>query len=93
MHTKDRLAEALDQAGLPTMAARARKGYYDDFLSELPLPIITLCKELALTDTAAARALRARVVNGEFDATSEESDAWAESPDGQETFRRLMEGK
>ena len=32
-----------------------------------------------------------RVINGEFDATPEESRAWAESPDGQETFRVLAD--
>jgi hypothetical protein len=29
-------------------------------------------------------------VNGDFDATKEESDAWAASPEGQETFRQLF---
>jgi hypothetical protein len=34
--------------------------------------------------------LRQRVINGDFDASSEESEAWAESEEGQDTFRRLI---
>jgi hypothetical protein len=30
-----------------------------------------------------------RVIDGEFDASPEESQAWAESPEGRETFRQL----
>jgi hypothetical protein len=36
------------------------------------------------------RALRQRVIDGEFDASAEEGDEWAASPEGQEAFRRLM---
>lgn len=32
------------------------------------------------------------VLNGEWDATREESEAWAKSPDGQATFRDLLPG-
>jgi hypothetical protein len=39
----------------------------------------------------AAYNIRQRVIDGEFDATSEEGDEWAQSPDGQETFRKLLE--
>jgi len=31
------------------------------------------------------------VIDGEFDASKEESDAWAASPEGQETFRQLRD--
>ncbi len=37
------------------------------------------------------RQLAQRVLDGEFDATREESDAWAASPEGQETFRQLRD--
>jgi hypothetical protein len=37
----------------------------------------------------AALALRARHLNGEFDASKEESDAWAESPEGKATLATL----
>jgi hypothetical protein len=38
----------------------------------------------------ALAALTARVIGGEFDATREESDAWAASPEGQETMKLLL---
>lgn len=90
MHTKDILAGELTKANLPAMAARAADGYYHDYLSPLPMPCLTLASELALAATPEALALRARHLNGEFDATKEESDDWAASPDGQEAFSRLV---
>jgi hypothetical protein len=32
------------------------------------------------------------VIDGEFDATKAESDAWARSPDGQAAFAGLLKG-
>lgn len=83
MHTKDRLAAELRKAGLLDMSVRAASGYYDDFLSPLATPCMQLAADLAAAGTPAAMALRARHLNGEFDATKEESDAWARSPEGQ----------
>jgi hypothetical protein len=37
--------------------------------------------------------LRRRVIDGEFDASGEEGDEWAASPEGQETFRKLVDKK
>lgn len=92
MHTKDKLAAALTEAGLPEMAAMAAEGFYDDFLSPLDTPCIQLAHDLAKAGTPAALALRERHMNGEFDATREESDTWAASPDGQEAMRMLVSG-
>jgi hypothetical protein len=39
----------------------------------------------------AVAALITRHMNGEFDATKEESDAWAESEDGQAAFNELTD--
>ena len=89
MHTKDKLADALVAAGLPDMATAARTGYYHDFLSPLALPEITLANELAQVGTAAALALRHRVIQGDFDATTQEGEDWAASPEGQEAFKNL----
>lgn len=95
VHTKDVLAVALREVGLVHMADVAATGYYHDFLSPLATPELQLVADLR---EAAVRnpgrkeeikALAARVVNGDFDATKEESDAWAASPEGQETFRGL----
>lgn len=86
MHTKDRLAAALDDAGLPDMAARARQGYYDDYESPLAAPIVQLVQELT---NRGALALAKRAMSGDFDGTPEEAEAWAASAKGQATMRRL----
>ena len=99
MHTKDYLAQELRAAGLDTMADRAASGWYHDYLSPLALPETELDKDLIRainSGNKAAQALRRRHHAGEFDASKEESDAWAESPDGQEAFdmlRRDLKGK
>lgn len=93
MHTKDKLSEALRAADLPEMADKAATGYYHDFLSPLDLPEMQLDSDLLKAGTPAALALRARHHNGEFDASIEESDAWANSPEGQETFAKFVSPK
>jgi hypothetical protein len=89
MHTKDMLAHALRDAGLNAMADLAATGYYHDFLSPLALPEIVLADDLSRANTPEALALRRRVIHGEFDASREESEAWAGSPEGQEAFKSL----
>jgi hypothetical protein len=90
MHTKDRLAEELRKAGLIDMAVKAANGIYHDYLSPLPDPAMQLLFDLEGAGTAAAMALKARHLNGEFDATFEESEAWAGSPDGKAAFDQLI---
>lgn len=90
MHTKDFLAQELEKAGLPEMAERARQGMYHDFLSPLDFPELQLDADLAKAakrGNEAAVELRRRHWNGEFDASKEESDEWAASPEGQEALR------
>lgn len=89
MHTKDKLAEALREAELPFMADKAAAGYYHDFLSPLDLPTTALVADLAAAATPAAMELRLRVMNGEFDASEEESNDWAASPEGQAALKQL----
>ena len=89
MHTKDTLAAELTKADLPEMAAKAATGYYHDYLSPLAMPCVQLETDLRAVGTPAAEALRKRHLNGEFDATKEESDDWAESADGREAFSHL----
>jgi hypothetical protein len=81
MHTKDILASALRDAGLPLMAIKAAEGHYHDYLSPLAMPEKTLCEELTNVGTPAALALCERVRQGDYDA-SEEEEAWASSPEG-----------
>lgn len=90
MHTKDILAEALQEADLEWLAVKARQGIYHDFLSPLEDPAAELDRDLAKVGTPAALSLRRRHHLGEFDATKEESDAWAASPEGRETFGKLI---
>lgn len=89
--TTERLADALTEAGAPVaMVLKARTGYYDDFKSPLTFPEMQL---LADVREAGLESFAERVIDGEFDATPEESDAWAQSPEGQETFAELLQGR
>jgi hypothetical protein len=83
MHTKDILADALRDAGLPNMATRAAEGYYHDYLSPLVMPEKKLCYELTCAGTSAALALCERVKQGDYDPSEEEEEEeWASSPEG-----------
>jgi hypothetical protein len=93
MHTKDVLANELRAAGLDEMAEKAATGYYHDFLSPLATPCVQLAHDLHAAGTSAAMALYRRHMNGEFDASLEESEEWARSPDGQDAFGKLVRGK
>ena len=99
-HTTVKLARALKAVpGVPPeMIARARDGYYHDFLSPLAAPETQLVADLrALADRPATprnsrpllRALASAVADGQYDASKEESDEWARSPEGQETMAAL----
>lgn len=91
-HTKDRLADALREAGLPAMAEVAATGFYDDYLSPHADNMAHLLADLMDAGTVPALSLRQRVINGDFDGTLEESEAWAKSPEGRAAFRALMRG-
>jgi hypothetical protein len=98
--TSEHLAKVLESVGLDKMAARAREDMYHDFLSELDSPGLTLEAELRNAVAACPDKERAakiedirqrHIQDGEFDASPEESEEWAESPEGQATFARLVE--
>ena len=91
--SKEKLAQALEAVGdtaLDPMIRRAREGYYSDFESPLDFPCIILVRDLL---AFGQNRLADQAQNGEFDATREESDAWAASPEGQATFRDLLGGR
>jgi len=67
-------------------AKRAETGEFDDYADTYVCPITQLYSELT---AAGFTKFAARVANGEFDATKEESDEWARSPSGQEAASRL----
>jgi hypothetical protein len=89
MHTKDVLAAALRDVGLPEMAARAAEGYYHDYLSPLVMPEKQLVFELTIVGTSAALSLCERVKQGDYDPSEEEEEAWASSPDGLAALQAL----
>ncbi len=80
MHTKDVLAAALREAGLPEMAGRASEGYYHDCLSPLRTPEKQLLSELTMIGTSAALMLCEQVKGGDFDPSDDEIDDWVSSP-------------
>ncbi|SRR6266567_5188615 len=101
-HTTAKLARALREIpGVPAeMIRRAIDGYYHDYLSPLTFPETQLIADLReLADLPVTprnsrpllRALALDVIDGKYDASKEESDAWAASPEGQETFRQLRD--
>lgn len=100
-HTTEKLAAALREVpGVPAdMIERALAGYYHDYLSPLAFPEMQLVHDLHFLASLPAtprdsrprlRDLAAQVVAGDFDASAEEADAWARSPEGQATFRELF---
>ncbi len=65
MTAAEKLTAALVEAGAPsTMIANARRGYYGDFTSELPLPITQL---VADAGAAGLHDIARRAMNGDFD--------------------------
>lgn len=88
--TTEFLARILTDVGAPEwMISYAKDGHYDDFKSPLAMP------EHQLHADAKANGLpqiAAWVEQGVFDSTKDESAAWAQSPDGQATFRELLQG-
>lgn len=99
--TSENLAQVLESVGLDKMAAKARADQYHDYLSDDALSAMTLETELrAARDSCpdkerAARieAVRQQHLNGEFDASTEESEEWAKSADGLKVFSMLVRGK
>lgn len=91
--TKDRLAAELlavaakaspeNAAKYDALATRALTGEFDDYGT------VHICGPTALFNELVAAGFTkfaARVANGEFDASLEESNEWANSPDGREAM-------
>lgn len=72
------------------MIRRARRNKYHDFLGDDALNIQMLvahARRLGYEDIAQ------QAIEGKYDATREEAEAWRNSADGQETFAALTRGK
>lgn len=68
------------------LADRAERGEFTDYSDAHSCPITELhrlCRQFGL------HSLAARVADGEFDATAEESDEWAKSSSGQDIAKEL----
>ena len=100
--TSQKLADALRAAGFEGLAERAETDEFHDFLSNHAFPEMVLDEALVCLmqstrstkrEREAAYNIRARHHKGEFDASKEESDEWADSPDGRDAFRRLAKGE
>lgn len=96
-HTTAKLARALEAIpGVPkAMIERARDGFYHDYLSPLDTSELQLVTDLRdLADRPATprnsrpllRALAKAVIDGQYDASREEADEWAQSAEGRETM-------
>lgn len=90
MRTRDRLAAAIREVATETrherLATRAEGGEFDDYADTHVCPVTELhrlCRQFGL------HSLADRVAAGEFDATKEESDEWARSPEGQAIAKEL----
>ena len=96
LYPHQKLAEALKSAGLHEMAEKAKSGFYHDFLSPLDFPSLQLDTDLVNAiqgGNTAAALIRKRHHGGEWDATMEESEEWAQSEEGQDAMRRLLSDK
>lgn len=96
VRTRDRLAAELrkiaaiastdNAARYEAFAKRAETGEFDDYGDAHVCGPTQLHAELT---AAGFTKFAARVADGEFDATREESDEWARSPAGQDAARQL----
>jgi hypothetical protein len=65
---------------------RAKRNKYHDYLSDDAMNSITLVRHLV---RAGYEDLAENAKQGKYDATKEESDEWAKSPEGRETFATI----
>lgn len=89
--SREKLAQALIEWDAPSnMIATARTGLrWDDYLSDQDFPIVLLVADLQANGY---EELAHRAMNGEFDGTTAESKAWAQSPEGTAAFAELVAG-
>ena len=99
------LGRTLDACGLHNMADRARLGHYDDYFCPPDVEnaafnnnrlVEELKTQYRVQVSNRQRILIGEVIqqamDGEFDGTKEESDAWARSVEGQAVFNELFWG-
>lgn len=88
--TTEKLAEAMEARNNPRLAKmiiKARAGFYDDYKSHLPTPIMQLVLDLIEAGETELAELAKR---GQFDGTPEEAAEWAKSPEGRSMFNEVF---
>lgn len=91
------LVVRLKELGLYNIAARAEQNEFHDYLTPHAMPqhvLVDALDKAAKNYPSIAPAIlqiRRDVIDGIYDATKEESDAWAKSPEGQDVFRQLYQ--
>jgi hypothetical protein len=87
------LGQDLREAGLPALAERAEASEWNDYFSPHYFPqhelIAALRAEITLANVV-RKTLIGNVVRGKYDATREEADEWAASPEGQDVFGQIL---
>jgi hypothetical protein len=100
--TSQNLADTLRLAGFKELATRAEADEFHDFLSPHAMPELVLNHELSVIaeDITVATPIRMladdirnRLHDGDFDASMEESDEWAESPEGKAAMQAVAQQK
>lgn len=99
--TSEILAKRLEEVGLDSLAEMARADMFHDFRSPFALPEMELEAALraardACIDTARKvkiEDVRLDVIEGKFDASTEEGEEWAASEEGQAAFNSLIKGE
>lgn len=83
----ERLVVDLVGAHAPdSLVVAARDDAFHDFKSDSATPIIDLVHEC---ERHGLHSIAKRARSGDYDATKQEADEWAASPDGQRAFREL----
>jgi hypothetical protein len=99
--TADYLARVLAELGAADLAERARAFHFDDYrcppevdghnnIQRLVGHVDRWSRSSTPERRERARVVIAAAMEGEFDATRAESDAWAASPEGQATLAELL---
>ena len=86
-----KLLNALEKAGASSaFVVDVGKNVYHDFMGSRDFPMIDLVNRMR---AEGLEDLALRAASGEFDATKEEADDWAESEDGRTTISGLTNPK
>jgi hypothetical protein len=90
------LADDLRAAGAHELAERALTNEWSDYDGPHTFPqmhLIQTLRDFPLMANVNRKQLIANIKAGKYDSTKEEAEGWAQSEEGQATFRELLEGQ